>query len=480
MGMFIYQEGNCVIPEKLLPELSKRMKTLFYEGGMLNMERVSIFGHKVNLLFPLDFDDGRLVPAYNYFEEDNWGMAGYDAKRGEVWSDKVGYRQFSQVMYAAYLLAEFYSEEFTFASYEGRLGASGLVIGWLNDLFDESYTCQRIRDIWAIYELYRDYEKSPVDLRDVGLQYFDNINWKSFVVFLEIAYPNFCTDISATCDESDLITNKGVEDEEITYERMGCLMKDILSQIQKAPSRTTKEKVDLLKRVWAQEILEIDKITKDGLYFCFCVFSRWIDWRIAAKMVADEFEIDFWDLYDELKNTRIARYDAHFPKALTHEQGEFQPVGKVSTSEYLKVSDDERAFWWTEEGDVVFSEEMNEWLEELRVDFNAVLAQKGVLIKSEDVLYTLIEVLSDANKKYKKIYCFKNVFYEFVTNPGNREVQAAIILFRQLLEEFADEIPEIHELRRSDRLERFPGRMKIRRYLSVLANPELRRKVLGY
>lgn len=152
------------------------------------------------------------------------------------------------------------------------------------------------------------------------------------------------------------------------------------------------------------------------------------------------------------------------------------PVEKVSTSEFLGCSDDDRAYYWTEDGDVVFSKEMRDWLEALSGEYQELMGQRERLIPVGSLAYTFIEALTDADDIFRRIYPFRDMFYEFLDNLYQREYQASVVLLRRMTEQYL----EIGKHSTDVAAARSNGRMWIRRYLAVLANRELRKKIFGF
>lgn len=154
-------------------------------------------------------------------------------------------------------------------------------------------------------------------------------------------------------------------------------------------------------------------------------------------------------------------------------------IPPVKTSEFLNCSDDDRAFWWTADGDVTFSENMEQWMADLSEEMEEILATEGDIIAPGDFFMTFLKTLNEANHSYRRVYAFSTMFQEFVGNAARREYQAAVVLLQRLLKRYEEEIPVLEEARWPSEF-KLPGRKKIKKYLAILANTELRQCVFGF
>lgn len=170
---------------------------------------------------------------------------------------------------------------------------------------------------------------------------------------------------------------------------------------------------------------------------------------------------------------------------LDAERPPYPPVEKLSTRDFLDCkgfSDDDRAYFWKLDGDVHFSPEMKEWMEQLRAEFREIESHPKQLSVGTDFLKMLMETLIDANKAFRWIYMFQSTFYDFISHPEDPKRQAAVVLLQRLIERGKAELPPPHpdswvawhEKRFS------PARQRVKRYLAILGNPELRKEILGF
>ena len=141
MGTFADYSGEMTIPPHLRKEFTERMMKILHYGGMMNINKVDMFNSEIYLLSPLTLSKNNDVAFYyNYFEDDSWESAGYNAKKCVFWSNKVGGREFCDVVTAAYTLYEMYTDKIGFTLVNGELIDTHSIVGWFNHLFGTKYS----------------------------------------------------------------------------------------------------------------------------------------------------------------------------------------------------------------------------------------------------------------------------------------------------------------------------------------------------
>ena len=73
MGIESQYLGEINIPEEHRAEYAQQALKLLRAGGMVTVEPVQLYGHKLHLLSPpeLDEEDGKAVGHYNYLDENS-------------------------------------------------------------------------------------------------------------------------------------------------------------------------------------------------------------------------------------------------------------------------------------------------------------------------------------------------------------------------------------------------------------------------
>ena len=186
-------------------------------------------------------------------------------------------------------------------------------------------------------------------------------------------------------------------------------------------------------------------------------------------------------------------------------KGQEKPVKAVSTSEFLRndgyftfyntpeelkdmpdyyISDADRLYWWDGSDEVVINSKTEKWLQDVAEDYKEALAQTPEECDTQKYVKMVIELLYEVENRYKRVFAFQDMFYEFIANGTRKEYRAAIDVLRKLYEdnkEDAEFLKDIHNWEfTSKNVICISGRMNMKRYLALLANVKLREKYLGF
>ena len=194
--------------------------------------------------------------------------------------------------------------------------------------------------------------------------------------------------------------------------------------------------------------------------------------RVIVYLTAEIKKESFWkywkEIHEEVYHDEVMKEYA--PKWLKAERKQLinAPVSPVRTSEFLRqdggftffdtpeelrgkpnyyISDDDRLYWWDGTDEVILSKEMDEWLRKLVVT-------------------------------HKEIY-------EFIQNSSKLEYRAAVELLKRIADENKEEGKIIEKVKfnwdiTSRNVTHNAGRLKLKRYFSVMANSRLRKKYFDF
>lgn len=461
MSTFIDCYGECKVPEEKKDELAERVKMLLVQGGMMQTGTINgvplISLPEYNGEKQLDFD-------YNYFENKRYPCASYDADRAVIHGDEAGMWQFRSVMSAAHVLREFYSDTLTITAENGYVIDAVKEIGWLNHLFGETYTNVRTQDLWEIHKLLRNGkpDQNLFDLTDD-----DTFACRSAIGELKYSW--------IIQEERFNGVLKCVEEEDGTPEArfspVYCIkrMRKPLEKFRDEGEGTGEEKLDLLKKVLTTDVPDVWELPLDEDVRWFAIMAKLLPWEFAVKFISDVFELDFWDLHDEIESNALPCKLVWIEPDI---EEDFPPVVPIKTTDFIGFgcSDDDRAFYWTPDGDVKFSNEMTAWMGELRAELDAICAENGQLIEPAEFYQRLYDLLRHVYETYWELCFFAQAFTEFVIRAEERSVQAAVILLERMAQRYR--IGNTYVL--------VEGQKKIKRYMAILANKELRKAVLGF
>lgn len=91
----------------------------------------------------------------------------------------------------------------------------------------------------------------------------------------------------------------------------------------------------------------------------------------------------------------------------------------------------------------------------------------------------------EIDQYYECIYPFQSMFYEFLHNAGKEQYRAAVELLRSISEENKENGKIIEKAKygwvsASRNVTHNIGRLRLKRYLSVMANLKLRKRYFGF
>lgn len=450
MGTFANLFGEMKIPEEKREEFSKRIQTIFEKGGLMDISYVQIYDVVLYLLKPPEFDEnGKLHAVYSYFEQSIWEDCGYDSKNNKFYSDKVGYSEFCKAICAINVLYEFYTEDFSMANVNSRVLDALDEIAWINYLFDEKYTNKRIE---YPFELYRILLKSNYG------NYIDKILKPMLYVCSNFYQSDAYRAVSNFKDFKKLIS----ENKNYIIEKNGW---DKLTNYFKSDIDSKEQKLEKLKSMYLlpKYIKNLHNEEEEDIYISVVVSPI-----VSMKFICELFQLDFWEFYEEI----YSKNPDFLIKSFDKEEKHNKPISPMSTKDFFGCSYDDMIYFWTKDNDIEFSDELENFISELKREYDNILNSKDIIIEQDQIIKELIFSLKDANilsrtgtDKYG-VCPTESMFYEFLNNTNKREIQAFIYLLSELNQKYA----------KKDKTER----KELSQYLWILSNPELRKLKFGY
>ena len=501
MGTFGGYTGSMNLPEEKREEFAGQVVKVLNYGGMMQFEHISMYGHEMGLLKPIElYPGGKTRFHFNYFEDEGWETAGFDAHEGYFYSEKIGGREFCDVVTAVYFLYEAWDEGPGLAEVNGDIVNDRFYTGWLNHLLGTRFSMKKRFRLWDNVEKYAlervgDYVDPTGDVMQfipAGMRY-----GAGGVEFSDLMYITRGTE-SLTEDE----TEPGTYPAEV----YGC--KKALEAFFK-----TEQKEDAIQKI--RELIKKDRYERERArgkeLSDIGRFSLILPARVIAYLTAEITKESFWECWKEIHG---AVYHDEIMKEYAPQQLKAErkrlieaPVPPFRTSEFLRqddffafydtpkelegkpdyyISDDDRLYWWDGTDEVVISKEMDEWLGILAVRHKEILEKlTGETKEPEGVFKKFLQLLVEIDQYYKRIYPFKNMFYEFVHNGNKIEYRAAVKLLKEIADENREEGKIIEKAKyawdiTNRNVTHNAGRLKLKRYLSVMANRRLREKYFGF
>lgn len=509
MGIYGEYTGAGKIPEDKKQEFNENIQKLLQHGGMMQFEPVRMFGKQIALIKPVEFSDAENEFHYNYFEDDSWESAYYFPSTQHLATQKIGSAEFNEVIAACYFLYELYCDDHGHVEINGKTLNSTGYIGWINFVLGTNFSMKKRFDLWEYYE---------TEVLDHNA-YSDDEDMYTFIFRVISDEENL---YMGGTDLADIIyAEKGTEQlekgtfEEGSYpaeiQRIRKLLQVFYMLEEDVDAKERESRKRLLLRFlglpmeartqMAQTYPELQKLAEA---------SATLPARVFVYLSAELLDFDFWgawrvlrtEVYKDEIRREYVNPDIVEERKLEREM----PIEPMRTSDFLYIddfftfyntpeelkgkpdyyiSDDDLLYWWDGSDAVQISDAMEAKMEEWRSGIEEIEAglSDGDLEKFEMLQY-LINILSEADEKYQRIFAFQNMFYDFIEHKDRKHV-AAIQYLQKVLDdnwEYGKIIEKDNSSwsMKSRNVTFNQGRVTVKRYLSLLANKTLRAKYLGF
>ena len=394
MGTFAEYIGAMDVPEDRRAEYARQMLRLLHAGGMMSVDEVGLFGHRIRLLYPPEPDEvGRAWGCYNYFENDFWESWGLNADKGTFSSNKLGGGAFRTAVLAGYVLTALSCRSYGIVTVDGSYVRERRFIGWTNGVLGTQYTNQRATQLWEIEKLLHkdgceEYNKDLTGLiHDVPTACANLEQVESYIAarFFE----EFYEDMSAEAEDAAVYR----KEDAIGVRNCFAHLKKTLSALHERGGTLEGAKKYLVMPMTERSVV-IDEQGGNNLAVSYSLVSP----ALAVAMTAREFGVDFWGLWDELGASipSVERFPPPQPSP---------PVEPISTQELFGVSSDDMAYYWQPDGKVQFSNEMTAWMQALRAELDGITDT----IPLERFLQAMADAIAGAGN-----YAFRDMFYGFI------------------------------------------------------------------
>ena len=455
MPAFLDSIGIVQIPESKRDEYRQRMGYLFREGGMMNVQELELYGKQIQLLSPVEMDEnGEYHFCRNYYENSSRETAGIE---NQVFSGEVGTGAFGRVMAAAYVLEEQYSETACFVDLRDIDLPNRTILGWLRYLFGEKFPLRNI-SIWNQYAF----------LKTTG-RYDDSSSWENCLMN-DVCSKRDIVDIMAmmtveygmeTMRENLLKVQKPDVDDSMaesdpnharTYKRI----KELLQEIRRNIPGTEEQQLQHIQAYLSADkerfvSLMIDK-AEPKIFHGLVRLAVHLPIQVTVEAVAEVFHQDFWKLWETAQNGTLQRMiQIGVPQ---------EPLKPVSTNAFLQITSEDRLFCLPPKELKSLLPETREWFSELGFRFQDHLQKLSPCNNDAAFQWMMMGTLHEVQKYGENICAFRDMFFEFLSNWECPDIQAMWHLFMEMAE---DGIPLV----------------RLKQYLALLANPPLRKAVLG-
>lgn len=100
------------------------------------------------------YSGGKVTFHFNYFEDNSWETAMFDADKTYFRSGKIGGQEFCDVVTAVHFLYEMYDDGPGFAEINGEIVNERGYVGWINHLLGTGFSMKKRFRLWDNLEAY--------------------------------------------------------------------------------------------------------------------------------------------------------------------------------------------------------------------------------------------------------------------------------------------------------------------------------------
>ena len=516
MGTFGGYSGEGIIKPGKVKEFEQALSKILYYGGMMHIQSAGMYDYELVLLEPVQIEDFKDADFYyNYFEDDSWENAGYMHKDQRFYSNKIGWAEFDDVVTAANCLYEHYDESPGFAHINGEAVDGTECTGWINQLTGKKFTLEHRYDLWRYVETYtKHFHEEGEDIRR---------EYKRLIDIL----PGGMVRYAGGVDFADLLyifegTDQLGDDTEEGYSRdIYACKKAVKKLIEEVGADEAFTKLTEFLKCSAEE----RRANSDSALDEIARLSLYMPARVFVYLICELEEKDFWEQWKR-KNEDEEKQDIKYLDEVYHdekmkeyaseelkrfrEDGRRRPIAPVRTSDFLRqgqerwsltfhdtpkellkygnyyLNDGDRLYWWDGSDEVRIDDACDEWLKKTAERYREHLEKTPVEADAMEFTKSFMKLLHDVDERYKRIFAFSDMFYEFVSNGIRKEYRAATELLREMYDDkdnvwFVQFLKDLHSWDiDSKNIKCCKGRMDIKRYLSLLANKKLRMKYMGF
>ena len=468
----LYRKGG--IPEDKREELIERMEMLLQAGGMMKCNWIEWRGKELVTLKKVTMQDDEVEFDYNYFEDGEWEYAGFSKDTCCVSSEKIGYKQFSEAVIAAYTLEGLYADGLAViivAFANVNLAASHDYTGWINYLFQEHFTPKN-RDPWPLFETMR--ESSGMNM--------EYCRWEKFA--FDIYGVIGVIEIRSVLTDTDTVLKRFMKlateeqmkkmNEEDSYINAVKKAKRMIREYRRKSALNTEEQLALLLKLYriSFETPYADKSQKDEKLKEILYYMSNLDApALIIKILAEIYEKDFWELWEQIKD--VARR-----KWIYAEQTVEAPP--ISTAKFFEQDPDDMILFWEDDGRIRFSKELKKWFGDLSDRYDELMRTEFTVDKP---LEWILNLMKYADENYYHVYTIDDFFEESLEHLQDLRYLSLWKIYDEMLHD-----PELEECRRllkewksmDQEKKNNKARRTFRRYMALVANRKLRKRVFGF
>ena len=439
MGTFVRKHGKLSIPEEKKGTFLSDAASVSKGGGLFTRNFMQVFGKKLILISFPDFNDQDIKEydfTYSYYEDDSWENAGIHRDPPYVYSEKIGWRKFNLAVQALYILAELYSDT-PYITCNDSLNRPDLSIQWLRYVLKRELHYTWRKDIWSVLEMEAKRRSEYTD--EVHL----DMNFLHEYLGDEVDSMSLTKAVLILNDLRDFMTPEERENASkrkegvISFPQALITLHDEIEIFKKESTLSEEEQTAFLFRFLnGFDGSKAENKELMNRYFRIMISMVVLPAPTSVRVIAEVYGKNFWSLWWQLKD-QLSKEDIPPNEPVLDAALKLASYREMSTEEFFNITSDDRLYWWRKDGDVELTEDTKQWLKELKKRYD------------EQLHYTKNDDIQMWQKRFvnllvshPKVYCFEQLFFEFMGTMKSEMIRAAVIL----MEETSDNIQEYRRL----------------------------------
>lgn len=498
MGTYadILKKDEVTVPEHKREEFKKRVEQLFQAGGMMEVKHIQLCGREVNTIKKASMHDDNMDFFYNYFEDDRWESAGFHKNSFCVYSNKIGWRHFHLAIVAAYVLEMIYLDGTSIPMVDGRFEKTRIFVEWINYLFHENFAVKN-NDPWKLFEVMHEQDDEN------GYERTSHCDWEVLVKdvcgligYFEIRAVMYGTE-EALKEFNDL-KNEEYHTPFSFLEKLKKIVEEYQKENEKSEDAQLSSILKMLCSLYKKEdtLHNIGEKCEDGRMKDILFLAVLSDApAFVIKILAEAYDKEFWELWNMVKEGAERRLY----------QNTSVEVAPVTTAEFFVQDPDDMILYWEDDGEIKFSNELKKWFKDLRNRFDEITRDE---IIAEGALKWIMGLMEYADDNYYRIFAINDFFEETLEHLNDCNYLKLWKIYDEMLHDpemeeagrviFVSERAE-YESMEPDYFDEQPyrrlitnwsvmdidkrnnkARVTFRRYMALVANRKLRKKVFGF
>ena len=173
---------------------------------------------------------------------------------------------------------------------------------------------------------------------------------------------------------------------------------------------------------------EVREALSTDEYFGLKMGYTFLSPKVIVKIISEIYQKDFWQLWNTVKDNITLK-----PSTFFNDEKPEITSDVITTEAFFSIDAWARLYWWDDGSDVDLNEDISDWLKSKNQEFKEICSEplSGSVNEWQKRLVSLLA-------RHPKVYCFEDMFYEFIGNFNDNRFKAAVVLLDKTSENEED------------------------------------------